>query len=101
LIGDELRRQVVRRAFGTCQCTGVCGHRHRATAGRCPRTETPAAPLHAVPLADTGEVSAMTLKARDMAAMCGDCHTGVQNKRATARRRAAARALTDNSEELF
>lgn len=91
---------MVRLAFGVCQCTGECGAPHRATAGRCHRADSPAEPLHAVPREDAGVVDAMTLKARDLAAMCGGCHSGVDNRRALARRAAAAAALTD-SEVLF
>jgi hypothetical protein len=101
IVGAGLLRQVVSAAYGRCVCAGQCGRTHKKDMGRCPREDTPAAPLHAVPREAAPPVAEMRLGVGDLLALCDDCHRGLITRRSQANRKASAAALASGQGGLF
>ncbi|MFF0505615.1 hypothetical protein ACFYUH_18710 [Streptomyces fimicarius] len=79
LAATGLFRAVMAAAGWRCQCTGLCGHGHTRTEGRCPRTHGGRVLLMAAPAdLSTPERAAAVLPADGLRAWCSGCHAAAR-----------------------
>lgn len=84
LVGRLLHEQVIRQARGRCQCKGECGTNHRKSGdGRCHVEHTAYKPLLAMPREPVSFRVAVTLKCRQLYALCNGCYGKVEKGRET------------------